>query len=130
MLAPIKRGRIPNERRTYEERLRLAIANLASRVKQNIPTQLDKVPTIHFGRMIIIRPEQFLVYSDVSGVKYEAGHRRKLPAPELHIPKAIDDYREVKSEPENNSGQAPANRIPKGWLATSPGRNLNSAPGC
>ena len=31
VLAPIRRGRIPGERRTYEERLRFVIANLAGR---------------------------------------------------------------------------------------------------
>lgn len=60
VLAPIKKGIVPGERRTYESRLRAAIANLAQRHRQGIPVELDRVTTIHFGRMIIIRPEQFL----------------------------------------------------------------------
>ena len=72
--------------------------------------------------MIIIRPEQFLVYSDVSGVKYEVGHRRKVPAPELHIPKAIDDYREVKSEPEDKSGQDAGQPDAKGMVGDGSAR--------
>jgi hypothetical protein len=71
VMAPIKKGRIPGERRTYEARLRFVISTLQSRVQRGIPTELDKVPTIHFGRMIIIRPEQYLVYSNVPGVTYE-----------------------------------------------------------
>ena len=99
VLAPVKKGRIPGERRTFEERLRFAVNNLASRVKQGIPTELDKVPTIHCGRMIIIRPEQYLVYSDVVGVAYEGDgegdRRRKAAVRKLAIPLPIDDYDEV-----------------------------------
>jgi hypothetical protein len=104
VLAPIKQGRIPLQRRTYEERLRLAIANLASRVKQGIPTDLDKVTTIHFGRMIVIRPEQFLVYSDVFGVKYEPGDDKGIVASGRQIPAAIDDYREIVPEADQKGG--------------------------
>ena len=92
VMAPIRNGVIPNERRTYEERLRFAIENLAGRVKQGIPTELDKVATIHFGRMMIIRPEQYLVYSDVEGVDYDGGSRGMSKTPGLGIPDAIDPY--------------------------------------
>jgi hypothetical protein len=85
VLAPIKLGRVPGERRTYEERLRFSIDNLTARVQQGIPIELDRIRTIHFGRMIIIRPEQFLVYSDVPGVAYDEVGGRKIPKP-------IDDY--------------------------------------
>lgn len=98
VLAPVKKGLIPGQRRTFEERLRFAIANLADRVKRGIPTELDKVPTIHFGRMIILRPEQYLVYSLNTGVDYEDG---------LQIPKAIDGYHEVEPEPAPEAGQGP-----------------------
>jgi hypothetical protein len=95
VMAPIKKGRVLRENRTYEERLRFAIGSLAGRVKQGVPTELDKVPTIHFGRMIILRPEQYLVYSDVQGVEYEDGDGGRLIAPTLKIPKMIDDYSEI-----------------------------------
>lgn len=60
VLAPIRTGIVTGERRSYEDRLRAAIANLAKRHRQGIPIELDRVTTIHFGRMIVIRPEQFL----------------------------------------------------------------------
>jgi hypothetical protein len=85
VLAPIKLGRVPGERRTYEERLRSAIDNLTARVQQGIPIELDRIRTIHFGRMIIVRPEQYLVYSDVPGVQYDQTAKGKVPKP-------IDDY--------------------------------------
>jgi hypothetical protein len=85
VLAPIKLGRVPGERRTYEERLRAAIDNLTARVQQGIPIELDRIRTIHFGRMIILRPEQYLVYSDVPGVQYDETARGKIPKP-------IDDF--------------------------------------
>lgn len=59
VLVPVKRGLIPGECRSYEERLRGAISDLARRHAQHIPTELDRVSTIHFGRMIVLRPEQF-----------------------------------------------------------------------
>ena len=85
VLAPIRLGRVPGERRTYEERLRSAIDNLTARVQQGIPIELDRIRTIHFGRMIIVRPEQYLVYSDVPGVQYDQTAKGKVPKP-------IDDY--------------------------------------
>ena len=85
VLAPIKLGRVPGERRTYEERLRSAIDNLTMRVQQGVPIELDRIRTIHFGRMIIIRPEQYLVYSDVQGVQYDQTAKGKIPKP-------IDDF--------------------------------------
>lgn len=85
VLAPIRKGRVPGERCTYEERLREAIATVELRVEQSIPTELDAVPTIHFGRMIVIRPEQYLVYAKVEGIVYEPGLADKIPAP-------IDDF--------------------------------------
>jgi hypothetical protein len=95
VLAPIRKGLVPGERRTFEERLRFAIANLAGRVANGIPTELDKIPTIHFGRMMIIRPEQYLVYSSVEGLEYEGG-KRTMGAM-TGIPSPIDDYREIMS---------------------------------
>jgi hypothetical protein len=72
VLAPIRLGCPPGERRTYVECVASAIQNLADRHQQGLPTELGRIPAIHFGRMIIIRPEQYLLYSDLEagGVKY------------------------------------------------------------
>ncbi len=104
VLAPIKLGRVPGERRTYEERLRSAIDNLTARVQQGIPIELDRIRTIHFGRMIIIRPEQYLVYSDVPGVQYDETPKGKVPKP-------FDDYVPL----EASDGKPPTFRS---WLLT------------
>jgi hypothetical protein len=121
VMAPVKKGRIHDERRTYEERLRFTIANLAGRVKQGIPTELDRVPSIHFGRMIIIRPEQYLVYSAVNGVSYERRMRRAstLPIPNLQIPISIDDYHEIRPR-RGMAGGAAIRQKPmfRSWLLT------------
>lgn len=97
VLSPIRRGCAPGERRTYEERLAAAMQNLADRHRQGYPTELNRIPAIHFGRMIIIRPEQYLLYSDLegSGIKY-------FPSPAegaLRIPMPIDDYLAESTEP-------------------------------
>ena len=104
VLSPIKLGRVPGERRTYEERLRAAIDNLTARVQQGIPIELDRIRTIHFGRMIIVRPEQYLVYSDVPGVQYDETAKGKVPKP-------IDDY-----VPLETSGGKPSTF--RSWLLT------------
>ncbi len=63
VLAPIRPGRIPGERRTYEERARRTIASIQERAEQGIPTELSRITTIHFGRMMVIRPEHYLAKS-------------------------------------------------------------------
>lgn len=125
VLAPIREGRIPGERRTYEERLRFVISTIQKRVEQGIPTELDRVPRIHFGRMIIIRPEQYLVYSRVPGVAYESeseeetagiaetADTRSLLAP-FNIPAPIDDYLEV----EGSKMQMATRPEFRSWLLT------------
>src|SRR5216684_4612969 len=97
VLSPIKRGCVPGERRTYEERLAFAIDNLADRHRQGLPTELGRIPSIHFGRMIIIRPEQYLLYSEINGVDYYPPDERSN-AVDGRIPRPIDDY--VEQEPQ------------------------------
>jgi hypothetical protein len=97
VLAPIRKGRIPSERRTYEARLRFVISTLQGRIQQQLPTELDEVPTIHFGRMIIIRPEQYLVYSKVPGVEYVESERNGSTP----IPAPIDDFDDGHKERPN-----------------------------
>lgn len=94
VMAPIKLGCVPLERRTYEERLRAVISNLAGRADQHVPNELDRIPTIHFGRMFIIRPEQYLVYSErVTGVAYSEGASSNANENSFaQIPEQTDDF--------------------------------------
>ncbi len=88
VLAPIRLGRVPGERRTFEERLEFVIRNIQNRAERGIPTLLNQIQTIHFGRLIILRPEHYLHYSDVPGVAYLETETGKIPAP-------IDAFRET-----------------------------------
>ncbi|MFL6846515.1 MAG: hypothetical protein ACJ8ER_16730 [Allosphingosinicella sp.] len=112
VLSPIKLGTVPGERRTYEERLRAAIANLARRHQQGIPIDLDRVTTIHFGRMIVIRPEQYLLYSRNTGASYRPdGSSRAGPSSPGIVPEPIDAYERIESPPppsEPAQGPAPS----------------------
>lgn len=92
VLAPIRRGCVPGERRTYEERAQAVIANLASRVKQGLPNELNLVPSIHFGRVMLLRPEQYLLGSAVPDVAYEQDAPRTRQGSSLGIPKPMDEY--------------------------------------
>jgi hypothetical protein len=60
LFTPIKPGPIPGERRTYEERLRQELASVQRRVDRSLNTPISLVPTIHFARWLILRPEQYL----------------------------------------------------------------------
>ena len=65
VMSPIRPGRIPGERRTYEERLRMAMRSVQRRADAGTPTELNRILTIHFGRMLIVRPEHYLLKSGV-----------------------------------------------------------------
>lgn len=71
ILTPVKRGLIPGELRTYEERLRTLLASLNDRANNNVPTPISMIATIHFARWFLVRPEQYLRYSKVPGLRYE-----------------------------------------------------------
>jgi hypothetical protein len=60
LLTPIRPGSIPGERRTYEERLRFELASIQRRVDRGLNTPIGIMPTIHFARWLILRPEQYL----------------------------------------------------------------------
>jgi hypothetical protein len=60
LLTPIKPGPIPGERRTYEERLRFELASIQRRVDKGLNTPIGILPTIHFARWLILRPDQYL----------------------------------------------------------------------
>ncbi|MFZ1814220.1 MAG: hypothetical protein WBO55_05840 [Rhizobiaceae bacterium] len=84
VMSPIRQGRVPGERRTYEERLRSVIEVVQNLVDNGMPHELLRLPTIHFGRLIVIRPEHYLTNSTVDGVAYQAGSEQEgfsVPAP-------------------------------------------------
>jgi hypothetical protein len=92
VLAPVKKGSVLGERRTYEERLLAVIDNLAERHRRGLPTELTRIPAIHFGRLMLIRPEQYLLHSKLSEILYEADSNTAKPAGGGRVPSPIDDY--------------------------------------
>lgn len=118
VLTPIKRGFIPGEYRTYEERLRSLLTSLNERANAGVPTPISAIATIHFARWFIIRPEQYLRYSSVAGVAYEPSARP--PGPDVHaspqtLPQSVPavyspDYRPVE---QSTTEEAP---ILPSWL--------------
>ena len=136
VLSPIRKGIVPGERRTYEERLRATIANLAKRHQQGLPNELDRVSTIHFGRMIIIRPEQYLLLANVEGLgpnpdeeeeeKEERGpqlaavpaQRPQEPFAAANVPAPLDDFEEISSAPAAPAPDAPRRPELRSWLFT------------
>ncbi|WP_136658062.1 hypothetical protein [Nitratireductor sp. XY-223] len=93
VLAPIIRGRAPGERLTYEEKLRRVIDSIQTRADRGIPHQLNTITSIHFGRMMIIRPEQYLTNSNVAGVDYfKSGETSGGPQGDFSVPKPLDEF--------------------------------------
>lgn len=102
VMTPIIPGRVPGERRTYEERLRSVLASLADRAEAGLPTPLSQIPTFHFARVMIIRPEHYLTHSnlDLSDAYYEGtrtiGGRQDEPTSpgvrDRRIPRPLDQY--------------------------------------
>jgi hypothetical protein len=109
VLAPIRRGCPPGERQTYEQRLRGALDNLNARHRQGIPTELNRVPEIHFGRIMIIRPEHYLLHSDLDEVVYHPPTMASDPK----VPQPIDDFEEI-----NSAVKLPKDRGLRSWLLT------------
>jgi len=101
LLTPIKPGLVPGERRTYEERLRDHLESLQRRESASVPSFVKPITAIHYARWLILRPEQYLQYSNVQGVEYVEDTRetqQTLGGGLHHTPKAIDTYRE-EAEP-------------------------------
>lgn len=115
VMAPIRRGCPAGERRTYEEILRATIANLARRHEQGLPTELDKISTIHFGRMIILRPEQYLSYSDGVDMSYYRWTSRRVEKGDRPIPVQLEDYKDDIEPSDTVRGLN--TRLPS-WLLT------------
>ncbi|MEX0344284.1 MAG: hypothetical protein AB3N20_05130 [Rhizobiaceae bacterium] len=118
--APIKLGRVPNERRTFEERVRFKIDQLMQSAQQGLPTELSRITTIHFARMIVIRPEQYLIYSGLPGFPKPGepgsegpryGFRNMIPGYE-ETTWAFDEFDDM---PQKKDGATPEFRS---WLLT------------
>src|SRR6185436_8570170 len=60
LLTPIKKGNVPNERRTFEQRLHDGLRSVQDRIEGGYPTPIGRIPTIHFARWLILRPDQYL----------------------------------------------------------------------
>jgi hypothetical protein len=131
VMTPIIPGRIPGERRTYEERLRSVLASLADRGEAGLPTPLSKIPTFHFARVMIIRPEHYLTHSRLNLPDFyypdpaRDGHdqqRQTQPHNEndaRRIPRPLDQYEEIP--PDTAMARMTAGENPNGfrsWLMT------------
>jgi hypothetical protein len=111
VLAPERLGCAPGERRTYEECVAFAIQNLADRHRQGLPTELGRIPAIHFGRMMIIRPEQYLLYSDLRDVKYYDSESTKDSESERANESDSDCNDDADHDPDNDSQAENANDV-------------------
>jgi hypothetical protein len=108
VVSAIKRGLVPGEYRTWEERLRFVLATIRDRSGKNIPTFMNAVTPIHFARWFILRPEQYLQY---------AGPPTQEGKPPQEVPPPYDpDYPEVPNDgltaPDDEKGHP-------SWLVVS-----------
>jgi hypothetical protein len=140
LLTPIKPGRVPGERRTYEERLRDYLDSLQRRESASIPSFVRPITAIHYARWLIIRPEQYLQYSRVPGVQYsedflphvateirtqdnsldaDAGPPAAPPERNslYHTPLPFEEYRELTADRDpHNAQHAPQPPALISWL--------------
>ncbi len=111
LLTPIKPGLIPGEMRTYEQRLRDHLESLHKRESSGIPSFTRLITNIHYARWFVLRPEQFLQYSNVPNfvdyvVEKPSEEDRpdgdsattKAPSSLHNIPHQIDDFEDVSAE--------------------------------
>jgi hypothetical protein len=126
VMAPILPGFVPGERRTYEERLRSALDSVQQRLNQGMPNEQDRVRSIHFGRVMIIRPEHYLAYSvKAAGIDYrskddtaDSSVKRALSLAgpgNGYIPELLDDYREI--EPGQTTAKT-SEQVYRSWVLT------------
>ena len=117
LMTPIIPGRIPGERRTYEERLRDLLGSTQSRAERGLPTAVLQVSSIHFARWVIIRPENYLLHSSLSDVDYHE-HKGTPGRPSQSIVDQIDEYTEtVNSTKAEGHVPASGNGL-RSWLLT------------
>jgi hypothetical protein len=130
VMSPIIPGRVPGERRTYEERLRFVLEGLGKRGETGVPTALSRIPTFHFARVMIIRPEHYLTNSalDLDGTYYDEG-KAITDAGNSNIPRPLDQYvefspvratqaREPEPEPQPKPDPAQNPNQFRSWLMT------------
>jgi hypothetical protein len=60
LFTPIRKGLVPGELRTFEQRLEADLQLVQQRIDQGTPTPIGHLPTIHFARWLILRPTQYL----------------------------------------------------------------------
>lgn len=72
LLTPIKRGLIPGETRTYEQRLAEHLTSVQRRIEENMANPIGRLAMIHFARWQILLPEHYLHYDKDQTVP---GHR-------------------------------------------------------
>lgn len=114
IITPIKRGLIPGEVRTWEERLRQTLFSLNMRANDGVPTPISAIATIHFARWFIVRPEQYLRYSKVAGFAYDA---ETPPADPLSGPQTLPHSVPMPYDPDYLEQPLPAEApVLPSWL--------------
>lgn len=108
VMSPIIPGRIPGERQTYEERLRFVLDGLGRRSEAGLPSALRRIPSLHFGHVMIIRPEHYLTNSRLALRDTYYDHRSQGEPPLPHnIPRPLDQYVEFNPVPPKDSVVSP-----------------------
>lgn len=117
VFSPIKSGRVPGERRTYEERLRARMQVLQTRLENRLPIAINRVQTLHFGKVMIIRPEHYNARFGPLGLQ------QMQDGGELQLGAADDPYKETllkAGEPEASARQTkPPAQEGKSFLHTT-----------
>lgn len=99
LMTPITPGRVPGEKRTYEERLRDHLTSIHQREASEIPAFVRPISEIHFARWVILRPEQYLQYSSIPGVEYfDPAGRNPNPFHLYSTPTPMDPYAPLDPE--------------------------------
>src|SRR5690242_18379000 len=75
LFTPIKKGFVPGEARTYEQRLREGLSSVQQRVLKGLPTPISRIPSIHYARWLIVRPEQYHYYDNDALPTPRNGHQ-------------------------------------------------------
>jgi hypothetical protein len=124
--SPVIQGRVPGERRTYEERLRFALGRLEDKLVRGTPSELQLIHTLHFGRITIIRPEQYLLFAGLdphgrpvetaAAAGKDAVSRARASQPDF--PEPVDDYHEIRDPPTGPSPDPPALPRYRTWVLT------------
>lgn len=115
LLTPVKPGLVPGEMRTYEQRLRDHLQSLHTRESKGTPSFTRLITNIHYARWFILRPEQYLQFSNVPGVKYHPEEASGNPLPGS-VPMVIDAFEEVEDSSTAAEGSEERNPEFVSWL--------------